>query len=47
VGVSEGFRKIIEDAVQANLINMAFNKSEAKEGKELNVMVPPSKKTCC
>lgn len=26
VGVSEGFRKIIEDAVQNNLINMAFNK---------------------
>jgi GTPase SAR1 family protein len=26
VGVGEGFRKIVEDAVQSNLINMAFNK---------------------
>jgi GTPase SAR1 family protein len=26
VGVSEAFRKIIEEAVQANLINMAFSK---------------------
>jgi hypothetical protein len=26
VGVSDGFRKIIEEATQANLINLAFNK---------------------
>ena len=30
VGVSEGFRRIVEDAVQSNLINMAFNKNEEK-----------------
>ena len=26
VGITDGFRKIVEDAVQANLINLAFNK---------------------
>ena len=26
IGITDGFRKIIEEAVQANLINLAFNK---------------------
>lgn len=50
VGVTEGFRKIVEDAVQNNLINMAFNndKKEVKDANHLKVENSlPAKKTCC
>jgi hypothetical protein len=30
VGVEEGFKKVIEEAAQANLINMAFNNPKDK-----------------
>jgi hypothetical protein len=48
VGVGEAFRRIVEEAVQANLITMAFNKEEGQKP-VVNELVanPPVKKTCC
>jgi hypothetical protein len=48
VGVEETFRRVVEDAVQANLVSMAFGKEEVKEADLLKEGPPkPMKKGCC
>ncbi len=48
VGVGEGFQKIVEEAVQAKLINMAYNNDEGQKNAVSELArVPPVKKACC
>ena len=45
-GVSDGFRKIVEETVQANLINLAYNREGPKAAMIEKLPAEP-KKRCC
>lgn len=45
VGVEDSFKKVIEDTVQINLINMAFS-NKKDNNKELKMESMPMKKSC-
>ena len=45
VGVSEAFRQIVEEAAQANLINMAYSKVKEEQPK-MDILKQAGKKSC-